>query len=91
MPQTYYTIADIQLQPEAVQGPATITMTDLADAWSSLIPIDTLADKKVWATKPYDFPFPYVNLGPLPVVAQDPMSTYAADQNNRFVQRYITK
>jgi hypothetical protein len=25
------------------------------------------------------------------VVAQDPMSTYAADQNNRFVQRYIAK
>lgn len=91
MPQTYYTTADIHLQPGAVQGPATITMTDLADTWSAIMPIDTLADKKVWAAQPYDFPNTYVNLGPLPVVAQDPMSTYAADQNNRFVQRYIAK
>jgi hypothetical protein len=91
MPQEYYTTSGIQLQAGGVQTVAQDTMVNLADTWSSLIPVDTLADKKGWAAQPYDFPNSYINLGSIPVRVQDPMSTYAMDQNNRFVQRYVAK
>lgn len=91
MPQEYYTTAGIQLQRGGVQAVTQDTMVTLADTWSAIMPIDTLSDKKDWAAKPYDFPNSYINLGSIPVRVQDPMSTYAADQNNRFVQRYVMK
>lgn len=91
MPQEYYTTSGIQLQSGGVQPVTRSTLVELADTWSALMPIDTLYDKKGWAAQPYDFPNSYVSLPQFPVRVQDPMSTYAADQNNRFVQRYVMK
>lgn len=90
MPQEYYSTKDALLQPGVWQGPATITMVDIAETGSRLRPVDTLSWKSGWSEAPYDFPNSYVNL-PLRVVGFDPISTYAIDQNNRFVQRYVQK
>ena len=90
MPQEYYSNKDINLQPGVMQGPATITMADIADVSSKLRPLDTLSWKGAWGETPYDFPNTYVNL-PLRVMESDPISTYAIDQNSRFVQRYMKK
>jgi len=90
MPQEYYSTKDALLQPGVWQGPATITMVDIADAETRLRPVDTLSWKNGWSETSYDFPNSYVNL-PLRVVGFDPISTYAIDQNNRFVQRYVQK
>ena len=78
------------LQPDVWMGPATIVLADLADTESDLRSRDTLAWKKGWSERGYDFPNNYVNL-PLRVVNFDPVSTYADDQNTRFSQRYLTK
>ena len=78
------------LQPDVWMGPATVVMADLADTESLLRSHDTLAWKKGWSERSYDFPNNYVNL-PLRVVDFDPVSTYADDQNTRFSQRYLTK
>lgn len=91
MPQEYYTTSGIQLQAGGVQSVAQDTIVNLADTWNALMPVDTLADKKEWAAHPYDFPNNYINLPQFPVRVQDPMSTYAVDQNTRFVQRYVAK
>jgi len=90
MPQEYYSAKDALLQPGVWQGPATITMVDIATVGSALRPVDTLSWKNGWAENSYDFPNSYVNL-PLRVLGFDPISTYAIDQNTRFVQRYIQK
>jgi hypothetical protein len=65
-------------------------MADLADTESQLRSRDTLAWKKGWSERGYDFPNNYVGL-PLRIVEFDPVSTYADDQNTRFSQRYLTK
>jgi hypothetical protein len=91
MPQEYYTTSGVQLQAGGVQKVTQSTMVELADTWNALMPIDTLTDKKDWAAHPYDFPNQYISLPQFPVRMQDPMSTYAEDQNNRFVQRYVAK
>jgi len=90
MPQEYYSAKDSLLQPGVWQGPATITMVDVATVSSALRPVDTLSWKNGWSENSYDFPNSYVNL-PLRVLGFDPISTYAIDQNTRFVQRYIQK
>ena len=50
----------------------------------------TTAWKKGWSEQPYDFPNSYVKL-PLRVLSWDPISTFADQQNTRFVQRYFSK
>jgi hypothetical protein len=79
--------APIILQPNIHMGPATVVLADLADAGSYLREQTTTAWSKGWSEQPYDFPNTYVNL-PMRVKTWDPISTYADDQNNRFVQRY---
>lgn len=90
MPQQYYSTQGVTLEQSVWQGPATITMVDIADAESALRPVDTLAWKKPYTEQPYDFPNSYVNI-PLRVLTWDPISTYSIDQNSRFVQRYMKK
>jgi hypothetical protein len=90
MPQEYYSTKESLLQTGVMQGPSTVTMVDLANASSQLRPIDTLSWKGGWSESPYDFPNTYVNL-PLRVLVSDPISTYAIDQNARFVQRYVQR
>jgi hypothetical protein len=82
--------APIILQPNVHMGPATVVLEDLADTGSALREQTTTAWQKGWSEKPYDFPNTYVNL-PQRVMTWDPISTYADDQNNRFVQRYHVK
>jgi hypothetical protein len=79
--------APIILQPNIHMGPATVVLEDLADASSYLREQTTTASKKGWSERAYDFPNTYVNL-PQRVMSWDPISTYADDQNTRFVQRY---
>jgi len=64
-----------------------VVLADLADASSHLREQTTTAWKKGWSEQAYDFPNTYVNL-PQRVMTWDPISTYADDQNTRFVQRY---
>lgn len=82
--------APIILQPNVHMGPATVVLEDLADTGSALREQTTTAWKKGWSEQTYDFPNSYVTL-PLRVQTWDPISTYADDQNNRFVQRYNAK
>jgi len=79
--------APIILQPNVHMGPATVVLEDLADTSSYLREQTTTAWKKGWSEQAYDFPNTYVNL-PQRVMTWDPISTYADDQNTRFVQRY---
>jgi hypothetical protein len=90
MPSVYYSMAPEMLQANVWQGPATITQVDVVDGETNLRPNDTLSWKKTYAEYPYDFPNSYVTL-PLRWLNYDPRSTYADDQNNRFVQRYVKK
>jgi hypothetical protein len=90
MPQQYYSTQGVTLEQSVWQGPATITMVDVAETGSALRPVDTLAWKKPYTEQAYDFPNSYVNI-PLRVLTWDPISTYSIDQNNRFVQRYMKK
>lgn len=90
MPQQYYSTQGVSLENGVWQGPATITMVDIADTESALRPVDTLAWKKPYTEASYDFPNSYVDI-PLRVLTWDPISTYVDDQNNRFAQRYILK
>lgn len=82
--------APLILQPNVHMGPATVLLEDLADASSALREQTTTASKKGWSEQTYDFPNSYVTL-PLRVMPWDPISTYANDQNDRFVQRYGKK
>jgi hypothetical protein len=79
--------APVILQPNVHMGPATVVLADLADASSYLREQTTTAWKKGWSEQSYDFPNSYVTI-PQRVMSWDPISTYADDQNNRFVQRY---
>jgi hypothetical protein len=82
--------APIILQPNVHMGPATVVLEDLADTSSALREQTTTGWKKGWSEKTYDFPNSYVNI-PQRVMTWDPISTYADDQNDRFVQRYNVK
>lgn len=79
--------APIVLQPNVHMGPATVVLEDLAMTGSALREQTTTAWKKNWSEQAYDFPNSYVTI-PQRVMSWDPISTYADDQNNRFVQRY---
>jgi len=83
-------VAPVILQPNVHMGPATVLLEDLADASSYLRKQTTTASKKGWSEQTYDFPNSYVNI-PQRVMSWDPISTYADDQNTRFVQRYMGK
>ena len=87
MPQEYFSTQGVTLEQGVWQGPATVTMTDIADAESALRPVDTLTWKKPYSEAPYDFPNSYVIL-PLRVLDFDPISTYSDNQNKVFSQRY---
>lgn len=80
----------IVLQPEVVKGPATAVLADIVDTGSDLRERTTLTWKKNPTEHPYDFPNSYVNI-PIRVVTQDPVSTYAVNQNTMFTQRYLKK
>lgn len=82
--------APLVLQPNVHMGPATVVLEDLADTGSALREQTTTAWKKNWTEQSFDFPNTYVGL-PLRVKTWDPISTYADDQNDRFVQRYMKK
>jgi hypothetical protein len=82
--------APVILQPNVHMGPATVLLEDLADASSYLREQTTTSSKKGWSEQTYDFPNSYVDI-PQRVMSWDPISTYADDQNNRFVQRYMGK
>lgn len=81
--------APVILQPNVHMGPATVVLEDLADTGSYLREQTTTAWKKNWTEQSYDFPNTYVNL-PLRTMPWDPISTYADEQNTRFVQRYYS-
>jgi len=81
--------APVILQPNVHMGPATVVLEDLADTGSALREQTTTAWKKGWSEQSYDFPNSYVTI-PQRVMTWDPISTYADDQNNRFVQRYYS-
>lgn len=82
--------APVILQPNVHMGPATVVLEDLADTGSALREQTTTAWKKGWSEQTYDFPNSYVTI-PQRVMPWVPISTYADDQNDRFVQRYHVK
>lgn len=71
-------------------GPAQVVLEDKTQVESMLREDSTLAWKKGWSEQPYDFPNTYVNIPPR-VLGWDPVSTFAEQQNTRFVQRYFSK
>lgn len=78
------------LQEGVNMGPATIVLADKTDVESLLREDTTIAWKSNWTEKPYDFPNSYVTIKQR-VMGWNPISTYADDQNTRFVQRYFSK
>ena len=78
------------LQDGVMMGPATVVLADKTDVESLLRERTTTAWKKNATEVPYDFPNSYVNI-PQRVMEWNPASTYAEDQNSRFVQRYFAK
>jgi hypothetical protein len=78
------------LQPGVWIGPAQVVLEDQVQIESQLREQPTTAWKKGWSEQAYDFPNTYVKL-PLRVLGWDPVSTYAENQNTRFVQRYFSK
>lgn len=89
MPQGLNTSA-VTLQKDILVGPATVVLEDLVATESELRSKDTTAWKKAWSETPYDFPNLYTTI-PVRYIAQNPISTYVDDQNNRFAQRYLKK
>jgi hypothetical protein len=79
--------SSLDLQKGVFYGPANVVMEDLVNIESIIRPRDTLAWKKMYNEKPYDFPNTYVDL-PIRWIQKDPVSTYAIEQNVRFSQRY---
>lgn len=73
-----------------MMGPATVVLADKTDVESLLRERTTTAWKKNSTEVPYDFPNSYVTI-PQRVMEWNPASTYAEDQNSRFVQRYFAK
>lgn len=78
------------LQPGVWIGPAQVVLEDQVQVESRLRESPTTAWKKAWSEQAYDFPNSYVKL-PLRVLSWDPASTFAEQQNTRFVQRYFSK
>lgn len=78
------------LQPGVWIGPAQVVLEDKTQVESILREEPTTSWKKGWSEQPYDFPNTYVNL-PIRALYWDPKSTFADNQNERFVQRYFSK
>ena len=78
----------IMLQTGIMLGPAQLTLEDKTQVESLLRERPTTAWRKDMTEKPYDFPNQYCTL-PIRWMQWNPRNTYADDQNNRFVQRYI--
>jgi hypothetical protein len=81
---------DIQLQDNVYMGPATVVLEDLAMVGDTLRPQDSTRWGKYWSEQSTDFPSQYITK-PVRVMDWDPISTYAENQNTRFVQRYFAK
>jgi hypothetical protein len=75
------------------QGPAQITLEDIGNVTSELVPEPTTSWRKNMTEKPYDFPNNYYDVSAVPIqwMQWDPRSTFVDDQNNRFKQRYLQK
>jgi hypothetical protein len=73
------------------QGPAQITLDDIAQVSNFLISEPTTSWRKNMTEQPYDFPNNYCDTAQVPIqwMRWDPRSTYVDDQNNRFNQRYF--
>jgi hypothetical protein len=65
-------------------------IAELVDVESDLREEPTTARRKTYTEQPYDFPSQYIDM-PVRVWTEDPGSTYAANQNLRFQQRYGKK
>jgi hypothetical protein len=65
-------------------------IAELVDIESDLREEPTTARRKTYTEHPYDFPNQYIDM-PVRVWTADPASTYAANQNLRFQQRYGKK
>jgi len=73
------------------QGPAQITLEDIGQITSELVPEPTTSWRKNMTEQPYDFPNCYCDTAQVPIqwMQWSPRSTFADDQNNRFSQRYF--
>jgi hypothetical protein len=65
-------------------------IAELVDIESDLREEPTTGRRKTYSERPYDFPNSYIDM-PVRVWTADPGSTYAANQNLRFQQRYGKK
>jgi len=83
----------ITLEADIWQGPAQITLDDIAKVSNFLISEPTTSWRKNMTEQPYDFPNNYCDPAQVPIqwVKWLPRSTFADDQNNRFDQRYFQK
>jgi hypothetical protein len=78
------------LQDGIYRGPKNVVLEELAMASDALRPQTTTRWGKDWSEQSYDFPNQYIET-PTRTLDWDPISTYAVDQNTRFVQRYFVK
>lgn len=69
-------------------GPANVVLVDKTDIESDLREEPTTAWKKGWSERSYDFPNLYIT-EPTRFLTTKPISTFADDQNTRFIQRYV--
>jgi hypothetical protein len=81
------------LEEQIWQGPAQITLEDIAKITSELVPEPTTAWRKDQTEKPYDFPNTYCDPVQVPItwMTWDPISTYTVEQNTIFDQHYLQK
>jgi len=75
------------------QGPAQITLEDIAQVSSILREEPTTSWRKNMTEQPYDFPNNYYDTSAVPIqwMQWDPRSTFCDIQNNAFKQRYLEK
>lgn len=75
------------------QGPAQITLEDIAVVSNFLISEPTTAWRKNMTEQPYDFPNNYYDTAAVPIqwMRWDPRSTFSDMQNAAFNQRYFQK
>jgi hypothetical protein len=87
------TTSGLVLENGVWQGPAQITLEDIGNVISELVPEPTTSWRKNMTERPYDFPNCYCDPAQVPIqwMRWDPRSTFADDQNNRFNQRYFQK
>lgn len=87
------TTSSLVLEGSIWQGPAQITLEDIGNVTSELVPEPTTAWRKDMTEKPYDFPNNYYDMNSVPIqwMRWDPVSTYTVEQNTVFDQHYLQK